>query len=450
MHARLDTEPTSPDSAADAPAAVPPAGEPPPDRHGRPGGTGRRRQAFAAVGAQGVQAAASFVLQVYAVRTLGLVGYGSFTVLLSLLIVLSAIQAGLRDGGIVLSHADPGMAPALATAQWIGALVAGAIGMAVVAVLGLTGAPGIALFGAMVVLWVLEEAVRRALMAKMRFEQVVLNDLVYAVVSVGAAFALVGSEAMVGLDAFVAAMALGALAATVFGISLQVPVAILVPSRSHGARLRRLASFAAWRSWQGLVRPLSVFATRAGVGALSGAASLGRLEAGRLLVAPFAVVSNGLGTFLLPYYLRQQERQGPAWRRAVLRPALILLVAGVVGGAALVVLAGLFGDALTGGAAASTPVVAGWVVYTVLDGASTPLGVAAISLGHTRRVAAARTVGAVVGTALALGLATVQPDLVPWALCTGIVVGTLLLVRTALGGHPANSGSGPSVVEAAT
>jgi O-antigen/teichoic acid export membrane protein len=397
------------------------------------------------VGAQGIQAAASFALQVFAARSLGAADYGAFTVLLSLLIVLSALQAGLRDGGIVLSNDDPGIAPTLATAQWLGALLAGVIGVLAAALLGILDTAGIFLFGAMVVLWVLEEAIRRALMSDMRFDKVALNDTVYAIVSVGSAIALVGSDAVEGLNAFVAAMALGALASVLFGLLFQVPSSVLKPARPDRVRLRRLGSFAMWRSWQGLVRPLSVFATRVGVGAISGDATLGRLEAGRLLVAPFAVVANGLGTFLLPYYLRQRGSDNAAWRRAVLRPSAILLVFGALGGAVLVAFAQPLSELLIGDFSAPTFVVAGWVAYTVLDGASTPLGVAAISLGHTRRVASARTVGALLGTVLALGLAVFNVWLVPWALCLGIVLGTALLTKVALAGESVLEGRQPRV-----
>jgi len=401
----------------------------------------------AAVGAQGIQAAASFALQIYAVRSLGVADYGAFTVLISLLIVLSAFQAGLRDGGIVLSDDDPGMGPTLATAQWIGALIAGAIGMIAVAVLDILDAAGALLFGLMVVLWVLEEAVRRALMSAMRFDKVAINDLVYAVFSVGGAIMLTGSGAMEGLNAFVAAMALGAFVSVAFGLVVQVSASVLKPARPDPIRLRRLGSFAVWRSWQGLVRPLSVFATRVGVGAISGDVALGRLEAGRLLVAPFAVVANGLGTFLLPHFLRQRHLSGSAWRRAVLMPAFVLLVFGALGGAVLVALAQPLSDMLTGGASAPTAVIAGWVTYTVLDGSSTPLGVAAISLGHTRRVASARTIGAVIGTVLALVLATQNVWLVPWALCVGIVIGTILLAKVALSGQSVLEGRSPRAAE---
>ena len=103
-----------------------------PGRHRREAGPVRRvwdglHAALAAVMAQGLTALGSVIVQVFAARQLGASGYGAFTVVNGVLLVVLAVQNGwVGDSLTVLNRWNPRTRSALTVSQ-LGFLLVGAL-----------------------------------------------------------------------------------------------------------------------------------------------------------------------------------------------------------------------------------------------------------------------------------------------------------------------------------
>lgn len=408
-----------------------------------------RRRATTAVVGQGTMALAGLGLQVTAARLLGAGGLAVFALVYGALVLVTAVCSGLvGDSLTVLDRADRDVRAGLHV--WA-ALVSGAAGTAgAVAALvsglvpvwaGLLLAPACAAF-------VVEDTLRRLLMATGRYAALPVVDMT----SLVGAMAVLGMAGLVGeitLSAFVLALLAGQSAAAVVAW-------FLVPARERPAGpwrrpgLRAVAAFGVWRAAAQTVRPGSLTLLRLLVVGMAGAVAYGPLEAARVYTAPMLTLVAGIASFLLPHFVGLRDRPVSASVRVADRAALGLVAGiGVLGVAALALLPWL-GPALSGGDyVVPVTAVAGWTVYAA--GAALLLPYASLSSVHgmQRRVLALRALEFVSLGAVA-ALVLLAPDAVAWApfaLAAGPAL-TALAVRQSIVVPLVRRGSRPRVERA--
>jgi O-antigen/teichoic acid export membrane protein len=405
-----------------------------------PGDTGSRpsrsrlagiSEAGGSIAAQGIAAAASLLLQIVAARSLGAAGYGSFTLLFGALVLLAGVHSGfVGDARTVLDRSDPAIRDALATSQIVFVLAATVLAGAGAWASGLTGVGGSALFALLTGVWLFEDAGRRLFMTRLEFWRLVVNDIVYLVVSVGALLALRLGTGELTLEALLLAMTLGALAA-VTDAAFALPSSELRFGRSTAAGLRTVARFASWRSAHAGIRPLATLLLRTLVSVLASAAALGQLEAARLAVAPIMIVVNGLGFVLLARYSVRARKSDRSTRSdAIATSTWVLVSVCLVFGGIVTIAASSLMPLLTGGGDLEVDrwAVAGWSLFAVTFAAGIPVGTSLLARQHARLVFRLRVVDSAVGLAVgAVLIATVGPSAAPYGLAVGAAIGALMM-----------------------
>ncbi|BAN02522.1 O-antigen ligase family protein [Ilumatobacter coccineus] len=390
----------------------------------------RRSRPVAAILSQGIVAGSSLVLQLIALRELGTDGLGAFAVLFGILITINSVQSGwLGDSLTVLDRFDPGIRRALVRSQVsIVGLVFLFSTVLSLPVAGVDRTTAV-LFGLASVAWVLEETMRRLLIARREFWKLVANDAAFACGS----FGLVGFVLLTGgsftLETLVVALLAGAIVAIGLGVT-QLPTVELSRGILGPSRMRDVASFAVWRSAQVGLRPGSQALVRAIVIGAASYEALGQLEAARLLLAPVLTVVNGAGVYLLPTY-STQAKAGKSFRPAV--PVAMAIVGALAAayGVFAIVLRSPLTDLLTDETAAiSIASLLAWTLYSVGFGAGVPVGNALVARGRSRLAFNVRVIDAVAGVALAAVFAVVGlVEWVPLGLAIGTFLGAALLLR---------------------
>jgi O-antigen/teichoic acid export membrane protein len=379
------------------------------------------------VAAESTAAATSMAVQVAAAHTLGAARYGTFTILLGTIVLLVALHGGwVGDSRMVLDRSDPVLRGALRVSSLALAVGGGVLAAGGALLLGLLDAGGAALFLVLCVLWVLEDGGRRLFMARLEFWGCVANDVVYGVVALAALVALGAAPGRLGLDGFLAAMALGA-AAAVVAARIQLPREEWAGGPVTAAGLRRVAGFGAWRAAQSGIRPLATVLLRTFVRALTSAAALGRLEAARLALAPMLIVTNGIGNFLLPHYARR-HRAAAGDVSPLLGPAAGLVAAVLAYTALATALAPQLSTLITGEEGSLERVaVAGWGVFAAAFALGIPAGTLVLARGRSSVVFRLRAIDSAVGLTIAVALVGIAASLAPYGLAVGALLGAALL-----------------------
>ena len=377
--------------------------------------------------AESTAAATSMAVQVAAAHTLGAARYGTFTILLGTIVLLVALHGGwVGDSRMVLDRSDPVLRGALRVSSLALAVGGGVLAAGGALLLGLLDAGGAALFLVLCVLWVLEDGGRRLFMARLEFWGCVANDVVYGVVALAALVALGAAPGRLGLDGFLAAMALGA-AAAVVAARIQLPREEWAGGPVTAAGLRRVAGFGAWRAAQSGIRPLATVLLRTFVRALTSAAALGRLEAARLALAPMLIVTNGIGNFLLPHYARR-HRAAAGDVSPLLGPAAGLVAAVLAYTALATALAPQLSTLITGEEGSLDRVaVAGWGVFAAAFALGIPAGTLVLARGRSSVVFRLRAIDSAVGLTIAVALVGIAASLAPYGLAVGALLGAALL-----------------------
>ena len=377
----------------------------------------------------GLAAGSSLVLQLVATRTLGARGLGQFSLLLSVLITFNAVQSGwIGDSLTVLDRFEPATRTALIRSQEVCVGLALVVGFGGAAATGATSPTVALVFGMAMVLWVLEETCRRILMARLEFWRVVASEAVYAVAALGvlAVSALTGHAVTVGT--LVLAIAVGAGGGLLTAMR-QLPSVELLPPRPWAApALRRLSAFASWRAAQIGVRPAAQLLMRVIVTAFLSASALGRLEAGRLLLAPVLVVINGAGFLLLPMYT-EDFRQGRFQVRRVRKAMLVLVSLSMAAGAVALVTSPWLSPLLTGGSFRIQPLaIFSWTLLVAGFGAGIPAGIAIVASHRSRDGFVIRAAESCLGLVIVLVVASAGvPELAPAGLAVGTFFGAAWL-----------------------
>jgi O-antigen/teichoic acid export membrane protein len=327
---------------------------------------------------------------------------------------------------VVLDRRETRIRAGLEQAALLLALGAGVLAAAATTLLGLTDAGTGVLFAFAIAAFCLEEVVRRALMAELRFWRVAAIDCVGLLV----ALAVLGTAAItVGLSlaVFVAALAMGQTVAMLAGMAV-LPAAdrFLVPL--SGGALRTVATYGLWRALQQFLRPALLTAVRTAVGIVAGLGATGLLEAGRVYVAPALLLVSGLSSYLFASFARQRDR--PLAERLRRSDQAVFALLGVTAaiGIVAVLLLPVAGPLLF--SARPQPIaVLGWLAYTASVAAVTPYGALAAVSGGQALVFVVRVADTVLSlAAVVVGLAIgLDPAWAAALLAIGSLAGGLVL-----------------------
>ncbi|OHV39874.1 MULTISPECIES: O-antigen ligase family protein [Pseudofrankia] len=379
-----------------------------------------------------MNAGGSLVIQIATARALGAHTFGSLTLLTSSLVLLTALYtAFVGDSLTVLDRQDPHLRGTVLALHAVLSMLAAGVGYGVAISLGELEPVGAVAFAALVLLWLNEELCRRVLMARLEFWKLAANDAVYVGATLAALAGATAAGISISLVVVVLAMAAGAVVAILVALG-QLPLARLRLGRPRPELLREIVSFALWRSLQAGLAPALLFVARVLIGVLAGRATLGRVEAARLLLAPAQLVVNAAGNVLLPLYAAGAGRAGQRVRRA----SALLIGTTVLVGAVAVAGSGPL-SRLVVGPEITVPSVAvlAWALYTCTQALGLPASTALVARRRSRTVFVARFLDALVGLALLLGLlAADHPALAPAALAAARAGSALWLQR--LAGRP--------------
>jgi O-antigen/teichoic acid export membrane protein len=382
-----------------------------------------KRSAIGAIGAQGAQALASFTLQIIVVRTLGLDGLGTFSILYGVMVLVAGLMTGfVGDSLVVLERRERPIRSALEQYALGLSTVAAAISAVVTWASGLVTVSQAVLFALAIVLFALEELMRRLLMANIGFWRVAAIDL--------AAFAgtmcVIGIAALGGrlsLDLVLIAVSVGQVVAIGLGVVLlprEERFAVAFVRGGYGG----VFGYGFWRASQQLLRPGLLTVVRTLVTIFLGLAATGLLETARVYVAPAMLVISGLTSFLFVSYARDKAAKVGDQLPKADRAVGALLGVTVVMGLVLVLALPPLGPFLFG----TTPQLAavlGWLAYTASVSAVTPYGALAAVGGRQALVFAIRLADTLVSAlaVVVMMMLGAEAAYAPIALAIGSIAG---------------------------
>lgn len=384
-----------------------------------------RVAAVGAVVAQFSQALGSFVLNLLALRLLGLEGLGRFAQMYGIVVVATGLITGLvGDSLTVLDRSDPRIRAGLqvwlliatATVALAPALVAWAMNIMPIG--------QAALFGAALAAFVIEDTIRRLLMACLRFWSLVIVDATAVVMSIGLVLVVDAVRDEVSIDTFLAGLLIGQVVACVVGV-LRLPTTERWISRHAGADSANVWRYGSWRAAQQMLRPTMLAVVRGIVTVSAGLAVYGQLEAARVYVSPAMLVATGVVSYLFASYARDRTSSLAAQRRradvTVGRLSLVTATMCVVAPLSVPYLGGLLS---TSEYELNSFAVFGWAVFIASVATVTPYGVLAAVRGRQARVLALRTAESIVavGAVAALVVAGVSVFAVPLVLAAASFV----------------------------
>ena len=385
-------------------------------------------QAFGAIVAQSVQAGISFVLQILVSRLLGIDDYGRFAILYGMIILATGVVTGLvGDSLVVLDRRDRAIRGAL-----IGTLAATSVGLAIVAGViawgtGFSSGVEALLFACALAAFVVEEIVRRTLMAGMAFQRVAATDVVGFLVALPILGVLWFSNAL-SLASFFGAIAAGQVVACLVGWFLLPRVERVLVSPFHGA-YGAVWGYGTWRGLQQTLRPAMFTVVRLLVLAFAGITAVGLLEAARTYTSPLILVVGGFSSFLFVRFANK-HKAGTAHSslQEADRSTLVLLGLTVVMGVVAVVLAPWLGP-LAFGVQLDPVAVIAWLVYGMSIAMVTPYGALSAVGGGQTAVFLIRLVDTLLGlvAVAVLLLLGVEPSFLPFALAVASIAGGLAL-----------------------
>lgn len=388
-------------------------------------------RAVGAVLAQCSQALGSFVLMVIAARTLGLEGLGIFALVYGVMVLLTAGMSGfVGDSLTVLDRRDPPVRGALEGWCLAIATTAGVVGSGALAAFGLISGTEAILFAVATSLFLVEDSLRRILMAEMLFLRIVVVD-----VSGFAAGLLVlllwSATAPLELASFLAAIAGGQAVGLVIGAAaLPVEERYVVPLARSWSAYRRVAAFGVWRAAQQSVRPALLTGMRLTVVVVAGMAATGALEGARIYIAPAMLLITGVSSYLFASFAKQSTTPLANLLTAADRGVLILVCVTAAGGAAAIFALPVLGPLVTGRGLDLWAVI-GWLAYAASVAAVTPYGVLAAVRGKQALLFGIRLADSILSLSLVMLLLSFGYSFVlaPLLLVSGSLAGGLAIRR---------------------
>ena len=385
----------------------------------------RGRRVSGAVVAQLAQALTSLVLSIVAVRALGAEGLGTFGLLYSGLVLATALSTGLvGDALTVLDRRHVHLRSGLQMMGIAFAVLCGVVGAIVVGATGLVSWPSALLFALVGAVFVIEDLLRRLLMASLQFWSVVAVDLSCLVVTLVFLFGVSLATEMQIVHLLAAVLVAQAMGLAVALRLLTDDERWLAPWR--GGDLGSVVRFGGWRAAQQGVRPATLTLTRTVIVLATSTLAFGELEAARVYAAPTMLVVGGVGGFLFATYAESKERpMHELLRRADAGAALLVVLVVLLGGAAIAVVPWA-GDLVTGGSFQLDGVaVVGWVVFAAAAAILMPYG----GLGAVRGLhvtvflfRGVEAVVSVVAVVLVVSVTGASASWAPYALAVGSVV----------------------------
>jgi O-antigen/teichoic acid export membrane protein len=387
-----------------------------------------RRPASGAVAGQVTQALAGLVLSVAAARLLGAAGLATFALIYGLVVLVTAVASGMvGDSLTVLDREEPRIRAGLHVWSVLVAGVAGVVGGLAAAVTGVVPGWSAVVLGLAVVAFVLEDTLRRMLMANGRYWSLPAVDMTSLGFSL-LTLVLSASAGELTLADFFLALLVGQTAAGIVAW-WRVPTADRPRGPWRSPDLGSVWSFGVWRAAAQMIRPGLLTGLRLVIVAAVGAAAYGPIEAARVYTAPTLTVVAGLGSFLLPHFVTMSRSATDRPITRALRSAdrVALGLAGAVAALSLaaVLLQPVVEPLLTGGKF-PLPVlaVAGWGAYAVAGAILLPYSGVATVQRRQRRVLGFRLLEFVALGAVAL-LVTLVDGGETWA-PLALAVGPLL------------------------
>ncbi|MCG2620555.1 hypothetical protein LVY72_01365 [Arthrobacter sp. I2-34] len=342
------------------------------------------RGAGGAIGSQASQALASFLLMAVAARVLGIDSLGKLSVLYGVMVLCTAVTSGfIGDSLTVLDRHQPSIRSALQWSLMVLALAAGTAMAAVSAGTGFTTPAEAMALAAALVCFLLNDIMRRLLMANLSFLRLIVVDLVGLAVAMAVLW-LWSLSAGQELVAFLVAIAIGQFAASVAAMLL-LPGEERYLSLSAPASWKSVARYGFWRAAQQALRPSLLTALRLAVVAIIGLAAAGELELARLYAAPAMLFVSGISSYLFASFARKRELPVADLLKQSDRGVAILLTATAAIAAVGLPLLPVAGPLMTGG----TPgllATAGWLAYAASIAAVTPYGALAAVRGQAHRI----------------------------------------------------------------
>lgn len=390
-------------------------------------------EAASAVGAQITQAAASFVLMFLAARMLGLRELGQFSILYGILVMATAVSSGfVGDTLTVLDRHHPTVRTALQRFTVGICSLAALLAALTATVTGLVRPLEALVFAGALAIFMIEDLLRRLLMANMNFLRIMAVDTTSVGFSLLTLFAWsVLTDAGPGrsgpatdqftLLTFLVALAVGQFTAAALAICI-VPKSERYFAKGKADYLA-VFRYGAWRAVQQVLRPSLLTATRIAVVLAVSLAAAGELEIARIYSAPVLLLVGGLSSFLFASFAKQRSAPTSDLLKQADRGVLFLLTVTVPGSVLALAVISWAGPLLTG----HTPdviSVAGWLAFGVSVGGVTPYG----ALGAVRLKPSQIFVIRSADTALSLiTVAVVLAFTGDFSLASGSLVGGSLL-----------------------
>jgi O-antigen/teichoic acid export membrane protein len=355
---------------------------------------------------------------------------GVVSVCLGALILSTAVTSGLvGDSLTVLDRHDPSVRAALQGLTLVLAVAGSVLVAGALSLTGILDGPQAVAFAVATAVFQLEEVLRRVLMAALRFWTLLVVDGA-AVGSTVLTLAVLAATGEIEIGSFLVAIAVGQ--------SVGIVVAALVlPARERrlvpivAPAFRRVLSFGGWRGAQVALTPLGLTASRLVVLATTGAIALGEVEAARVLGAPALLVVQGLGSYLLSTYARDNKVALVDLRRRARRASTAMAGVAVLVGAVVAGLAGTIAPVVIGrDIHVDVVTVIGWAMFAAATATMQPFTSLAVARGHQRAVLAVRCLDVALGVgmlAVALGLLSAAASLTPFILALGPVLGGVLV-----------------------
>lgn len=379
--------------------------------------------ASAAIISQGIVAASSLGLQLIALAELGNAGLGTYALLATgLMVTATALHTGwVGDPLVLLDRFAPDIRRALVGASLASMVLSFLFGLVGALLVTSVNVATAALFGAALVVWLIEETGRRLLMARLEFAKLVVNDAIYGVVALGLTVGVMVAGDLT-MNWILTAMAAGSVASIVAAL-VQLPAEELaLPSRGPVA-WRTLSNVSTWRSGQLMMRPFGMLLVRWSVSFFVSTAALGVMEAGRLVTAPILTAANGIGGFTLPFFTRTRDA-GSLGVRLVLKFTAVSTAVAVLYVPVALLVAKPF-EQLSDSDPIPLVLTLSWAIYAIAYAANIPVVNALTSLLHSRLVFVGRVIDSAFIVAVSIVVVLVDGvRFVPIVMALGIVLGT--------------------------
>jgi O-antigen/teichoic acid export membrane protein len=401
---------------------------------------GKLQRVGAAISAEVVQSTTSFLLQIIAVRELSAAGLGVFAFLYSCVILVGAITTGLvGDSLTVLDRHLPKVRGGLQVVALGVATIGGVATCVVSGAIGLIAWDLAPLMGLATTVFVLEELIRRTLMASLKFWFVVAVDATCLVVTalwLGIFKVVDGQLVMRDL---ISSLVVAQLVGGVVAIAL-LPRAERWWAPMRHSEWRSVIRYGGWRAAQQGVRPAMMAAVRTIVIVAVGTTLFGELEAARVYAAPAMLIVNGVGSFLFASYASRRSSKLKNLIPVADRGTVMLVGLSLGLGVVSVALLPIFGSVITNGKFELDPIaVFGWCAYAAASAVLMPYGSLAAVRGRHAAMMGLRVVEAIVSLTslfLVLRVARVDVAFAPYAmalgsLAMGLIARQLILVPTA-------------------